>query len=53
MINTNYDLQEKIEKLKEKISIYKEIKNGLDQIGKNKIGTESFMPIESILRSKQ
>jgi cell division control protein 7 len=42
---TNEDMTE----FKRKLGLYNEIQKTIDQIGHNKIGTESFMPLESIL----
>ncbi|CAD8108892.1 unnamed protein product [Paramecium sonneborni] len=40
---------DEVQEIRRKINLYNEIQKTIDQIGNNKIGTESFMPLESIL----
>lgn len=42
-------VNDELQELKRRINLYNEIQKTIDQIGHNKIGTESFMPLESIL----
>ncbi|CAD8205302.1 unnamed protein product [Paramecium pentaurelia] len=48
-LSKNNPQSDEVQEIRRKINLYNEIQKTIDQIGQNKIGTESFMPLESIL----
>ncbi|CAD8184868.1 unnamed protein product [Paramecium octaurelia] len=48
-LSKKHPQSDEVQEIRRKINLYNEIQKTIDQIGNNKIGTESFMPLESIL----